>query len=144
VDDSEDDVELISRAFRKVRLDARVQTVRTGADAIRYLENEPPFDDRDAFPKPNLIVLDLKMPGIDGYEVLNRIRGRPESERTPVVIFTSIEGTASVNRTFNLGATVYFVKPSGVRTFEGVAREIKAFWQAYVGGAGNSDLFAHP
>lgn len=131
VDDSEDDVALTTRAFKKVRFNATLQVVRSGTEAVAYLEGTSPYSDRRAYPRPELLVLDLKMPGLDGFDVLKWFRTRPEYERTPVVILTSMEAGATVNRTYTLGATVYFVKPGGRRTFEEVAREIKNFWLAH-------------
>jgi CheY-like chemotaxis protein len=131
VEDSDDDARLIARAFRGTSLPERVEVVRSGAEAVAYVDGAPPYDDPGRHPAPALIILDLKMAGVDGYEVLKAIRARDVLARVPVVVLTGVGDTASVKRTFDLGASVYFVKPSAGRGFARVAREIENYWQAF-------------
>jgi CheY-like chemotaxis protein len=130
VEDNDDDVKLITRALRKVTLPGRVEVARTGVEATAYIDGVSPYDDRRRYPLPALIILDLKMPGIDGYEVLKVIRAREGLYDVPVVVLTAVGETSSVGRTYNLGASVYFMKPAAGRGFNQIAREIANFWRA--------------
>ena len=131
VEDSDDDARLIERAFRRTSLPSRLEVARSGAAAIAYAYGVAPYDDRGRHPLPTLIILDLKMPGLDGYEVLKAIRARDVLRRVPVVVLTGVAGAASVRRTYDLGASVYFVKPSAGRGFARLAREIESYWRAF-------------
>jgi two-component system response regulator len=131
VEDNDDDARLIVRAFREDALPGRVEVVQSGAEAVAYVSGAPPYDDPGRHPAPALIILDLKMPVVDGYEVLKAIRACDGLRLVPVVVLTGVGDAASVKRTFELGASVYFVKPSGGRGFARVAREIENYWQAF-------------
>ncbi|MGD8717899.1 MAG: response regulator [Candidatus Zixiibacteriota bacterium] len=130
VEDNEDDVMLITRALKKTSLPGRLEVIRTGAEAVAYVAGASPYDDRDHHPLPELVILDLRMPGVDGYEVLKVIRSQEDLLEVPVVILTGVGEAASVDRTFDLGATVYFVKPHAGRSFADIAGEIENFWTA--------------
>jgi CheY-like chemotaxis protein len=130
VEDNEDDVMLITRAIKKTALPSRLEVIRTGAEAVAYVAGASPYDDREQHPLPELVILDLRMPGVDGYEVLKVIRSREALLDIPVVILTGVGEAASVDRTFDLGATVYFVKPHAGRSFADIAGEIENFWLA--------------
>ena len=130
VEDQDDDVQLMVRAVRKSRRAFRLEVVRDGAQALAYVRGDPPYGDRVAYPLPDLIILDLTMPGVDGYEVLRGLRSRPETQRTPVVIFSATGNQSAIGRTFRMGATTYFVKPVGSRAFQNTFREIEMFWRA--------------
>jgi CheY-like chemotaxis protein len=138
VEDDEGDAKLIVRALRGTALPARVEVVRTGTEAIAYVDAAPPYGDRRRYPSPALIILDLKMPRLDGYAVLRALRSRPEARRAPVVVLTGVREAASVQLTHDLGASVYFVKPAAGRGFAAVAREIENYWLAYSGEASDS------
>jgi CheY-like chemotaxis protein len=130
VEDDDGDAKLIARALKRTMLPGRVEVVRTGTAALAYVDAAPPYDDRGRYPSPALIILDLKMPLLDGYGVLQALRSRPEARRVPVVVLTGVREAASVQRTYDLGASVYFVKPAAGRGFAAVAREIENYWLA--------------
>ena len=92
-EDSEDDVLLLKHAFKKAGSGASLYFVPDGEAALSYLKGAGPFSDRRAFPFPALLLLDLKMPKLDGIEVLAEIRAQPELSRLTVVIFTSSNET---------------------------------------------------
>jgi CheY-like chemotaxis protein len=129
-EDSEDDVLLIRRAFRKTRLPKRVEVVRDGAQAVDYLLGQPPYDDREQHPLPSLIILDLKMPRVSGFEVLEVIKGSPLTRRIPVVVLTSSRENEDIKHCYDLGANSYLVKPVGFEQFSAVVAEIEKYWLA--------------
>jgi len=130
VEDSPDDVKLIVRAFGKTRLPKRVEVVRDGADALAYLFGKAPYDDRYAYPLPALIILDLKMPRVDGFEVLNAVKSTPCLRRIPIVVLTSSSEAADVDKCYDLGANSYLVKPVSFADFTRVVAEIETYWLA--------------
>lgn len=130
VEDNDDDVMLIRRAFHKTQLPKRVEFARDGAEAIKYLLGGPPYDDRRRYPLPELIILDLKMPRVDGFEVLRAIKGASQTRRIPVVILTSSSETADIGRSYDLGANSYLIKPVAFEKFSDVVLEIESYWLA--------------
>src|SRR3954468_12440436 len=93
-EDREDDILLIQKAFAKSTLPYVLRVVRNGEEAVAYLKGEPPYDDRSAFPLPALLLLDLKMPRMDGFEVLEWIRQDPRFFALRVLVLTSSELSA--------------------------------------------------
>src|SRR5262245_19327849 len=112
VEDREDDVILVKRAFDKAKVINPVVVVRSGEEALLYLRGEGNYSNRAEYPLPELILLDLKMPGLDGFDVLRWIRARPELRALRVVVLTSSEDVYDVNKAYGLGANSFLVKPS--------------------------------
>src|SRR5689334_12002269 len=104
VEDDPNDVLLIQRAFRKAGLKNELRIVGDGEEAIAYLKGEGEFCKRDRFPLPFMILLDLKMPGTDGFEVLQWIRRTPNVRRCLVVVLTSSNRQGDVDKAYELGA----------------------------------------
>lgn len=127
VDDDEDD-----RFFLRAALsDAGLSDIREAADgrsAIEYLDGAGPFSDRALHPAPAFVVLDLKMPGCDGCEVLAWIRADPRTRCLPVLMLTGSNIASDVERCYRLGANTYFTKPSQVAELKALAGAIKAYW----------------
>lgn len=124
VEDNEDDVVLIERAFQRAGLRHLVSSVRSGATAIAYLRGDSPYHDRLAYPLPDLVLLDIKMPGIDGFQVLRWIRSNPEFARLVVVMLTSSDEIRDVNLAYHLGANSFLVKPLDFWNAAELARSI--------------------
>lgn len=101
VEDNPDDIFMIKRAFEKAKIANPIDVVENGEKAIDYLEENIPV----------LVLLDLKLPGISGFEVLKWIKSRERLRRVPVVILTSSQNRKDVNRAYDLGANSYIVKP---------------------------------
>jgi PAS domain S-box-containing protein len=110
-DDSEDAHVLLRRAFVKAGIRAGLKHVYGGGEAISYLKGEGAFSDRGKYPLPVLLLLDLKMPGVSGFDVLEYLRGQPQKRKFPVVVFSSSENQQDVRKARELGADSYEVKP---------------------------------
>src|SRR5690348_3828721 len=103
-EDDPDDVLLTNIALRKARLANPLQVVRDGEEAIAYLRGEGKFGDRHHFPLPILLLLDLNMPKLNGFQVLEWLRQQPELSHMPVAVMTSSDHDPYVSRAFELGA----------------------------------------
>jgi CheY-like chemotaxis protein len=118
VEDREDDALLMRRAFDQAAISNPLQIARDGAEAIAYLGGSNKYSDRTQYPLPILILLDLKMPGIDGFQVLSWIRSQPGDLRaTPVVALTSSGEPSDIDRAYDLGVNAFFVKETDFQTF---------------------------
>lgn len=112
VDDNEDDVFIMRTVFRKVGISNPVQILTNGEEAIHYLSGEGEYADRERFPIPGVILLDLNMPRVNGFEVLNWVRQQPGLKRLVIEVLTASSRPGDVERAFDVGANSYFVKPS--------------------------------
>lgn len=126
-EDDENDVFLIRRAFHQAQFENPLQVVPTGEDAIAYLRGDSPFTDRSRFPIPALMLLDLKMPRKNGFEVLAWIRQHGEFNALPVVVLTSSQESADINRAYALGANSYLVKPASFLSLVDMINRLKEF-----------------
>jgi len=124
VDDSCDDAVLLRLACSTAKISFRLQSVQSGEEAIAYLEGRGKYADRVHFPLPDLILLDLKMPGKSGFDVLSWIRACPDLSRIPVLILTSSVHTKDRARALELGAKQYLVKPVGYAALEALAETV--------------------
>jgi len=120
VEDNPNDAELAQRALKKTNLGPRLVLARDGAEAIDYL-----FGDR---PKPKVIFLDLKLPKIDGIEVLRRLRGDDRVKSIPVVVLTSSQEERDINECYKLGVNSYVVKPVEFDRFYQVVGDLAQYW----------------
>ncbi|HTD88115.1 MAG TPA: response regulator [Candidatus Binatia bacterium] len=127
-EDNADHVTLIKRAFLQARLLNPVQVVEDGAQAIAYLSGEGKYADRKEYPMPALVLLDLKMPNKDGFEVLEWIRRQPELQGLRVVVLTTSDRIYDVQRAYELGAHSFLTKPLDVRDFVLLGPAIKGYW----------------
>lgn len=128
VEDDPNDVLLIQRAFQKAGLHNSLKVVRNGDQAIEYLSGENSYADRDRFPSPFLVLLDLKMPGTDGFEVLAWTRNSPSLKRLLVVVLTSSNLQADVDKAYELGANSYLVKPVEFDDMVNLIQRFEAYW----------------
>jgi CheY-like chemotaxis protein len=127
-EDDEDDVLLIRRAVQKARLLNPLQVVRDGEEAIDYLAGNGQFQDRQTFPLPFLLLLDLHMPKQNGFDVLSWIQTRPELQRMKVAVLTSSSDEHHYNRAMKLGAHSYFHKPGSLDEFVRLMMRIHGHW----------------
>src|SRR5579862_2257627 len=132
VEDEENDATLVEMAFRKNKIPNPVQWTRDGLEAIAYLNGEGVYADRERYPFPEVLILDLKMPRMGGLELLSWIREHPEYRVIPTIIMTSSRQDPDIEKAYNLGANTYMIKPS---SFEELAKLVKLaheYWAASV------------
>lgn len=127
-EDDPNDVLLIQRAFQKAGLETVLKVVRDGEQAIDYLSGRGQYANRTRFPLPFLLLLDLKMPGTDGFEVLQWVRAEPDLRRTLVIVLTSSNLQADVDRAYELGANSYLVKPVEFSQMVNMIQRFEAYW----------------
>ena len=120
VEDNPNDAELTQRALKKSGLDASVTIARDGAEALEYL-----ISDR---PKPKVIFLDLKLPKIDGIEVLRRVRADERTRSIPVVVLTSSQEEKDIAECYKLGVNSYVVKPVEFDNFYKAVGDLATYW----------------
>jgi two-component system response regulator len=128
VEDNQSDIGLTKRAFEKSKILNPLVVVEDGQDALDYLFGEGKFKGRDTHVLPALILLDLKMPGIGGLEVLERIRNKPETRRLLVVILTSSKEEQDVATGYDLGVNSYIRKPVDFFQFAEVIKQLGMYW----------------
>jgi CheY-like chemotaxis protein len=127
-EDDPNDVLLIQRAFQKAGLRNALKITRDGDQAIDYLGGQGMYADRERFPLPFLLLLDLKMPGTDGFEVLQWVRKEPELKRLLVVVLTSSNLQTDVDRAYELGANSYLVKPVSFDEMVNMIQRFEIYW----------------
>lgn len=128
VDDLEDDRLLVRRAFEKAAVPNPLHCVSSGQEAIHYLSGTGPYANRAEHPLPDLILLDLKMPGTDGFEVLGWLRQQPGIRAIPVVVLTSSDLIKDVNRAYALGANSFLVKPLDFQNYTELGKVLNQYW----------------
>src|SRR4051794_193642 len=128
VDDRDDDLVIIKKAFEKARVINPIVTVNGGEEAIRYLKGEGEYSNRKEYPLPSLVLLDLKMPKVDGFDVLEWIRGEPTLASMRVVVLTSSDQMKDVNRAYEMGANSFVTKPVGSEKFLELANALNGYW----------------
>jgi two-component system, response regulator len=110
-EDNPDDCELMRQAFKKAALPASLDFLHNGEEVIQFLQKLPPFDSRKPQSTPDLLLLDLKMPGLDGFGVLAWLREHPPFDRLTVVVFSGSDQPVDINQALKMGAARYLVKP---------------------------------
>jgi|SRR5665213_575217 len=125
VDDDADDALLTQRAIRKLAAHFRAQIVNSGEKLISYLQGESDFSDRNKHPYPILVLLDLKMPEMDGFEVLHWLRDHPPHSYIPVVVLTGAGEFQLVRRAYSMGARSFLTKPLQADDFESTLQRLQ-------------------
>lgn len=129
VEDNPADILLVQRAFRRDNLShISLQIVKDGDAAVFYLGGEGEYSDRERYPLPVLILLDLKLPRRSGHEVLEWLRQQPDLKRLPVVILTSSRETIDINQAYDTGVNSYLVKPIGFAALLEMLNTLNLYW----------------
>ena len=128
VEDNPDDVDLTLRAFAKSNIANEVVVARDGVEALDYLFATGPHAGRASAPLPQLVLLDLKLPRIDGLQVLERVRANPRTRLLPVVILTSSTEQRDLENGYKLGANSYIRKPVDFQEFLDAMRHLGLYW----------------
>src|SRR5687768_1182227 len=129
-EDSENDLLMLRRAFRQASITAPVQFVSDGEQAIAYLKGEGKFGRREEFPLPDVLLLDLKMPRKNGFEVLEWLRTQPSLRHLRVVVLTTSQQLRDVNRAYALGAASFLTKPVNFVEFKDTIQAMYNYWMA--------------
>jgi CheY-like chemotaxis protein len=130
VEDEPNSVFLLLHVLKRAGIANPVHVAKDGQEALNYLEGVGPFADRATYPLPALILLDLKLPHADGFEVLERLRKRPETRKLIVLILTSSASDDDLTKAYALGTNGYLVKPLRLEKLEEMVRAIKDYWLA--------------
>jgi two-component system, response regulator len=128
VEDNPDDLEMALHALRKGKVANRIHVARDGAEALEFIFCEGAFVERKLTDGPKVILLDLKLPKVDGKEVLARIKGDPRTRNIPVVILTSSKEQSDVVESYHLGVNSYIVKPVSFEQFVAAVQELGMYW----------------
>jgi CheY-like chemotaxis protein len=131
VEDSADDVLLIKRAFQKANIANPLYVVPSGENAMLYLSGEGPYRNREEFPLPAVILLDLKLPGKDGFEVLEWIRTQPGLSNLRVIVLTASDAMRDADHAYKLGANSFLTKPVQLDRLAEMMQALKGYWIWY-------------
>jgi CheY-like chemotaxis protein len=129
VEDDPADADLAREVLETSKLLVNLHVVDTGEACLRFLDREEPYE---SAPRPDLILLDLNLPGMRGQEVLEHIKNDPEKRRIPVVILTSSQAERDIVQTYDLGANCYVTKPVDLAQFTVIVKSIETFWFSIV------------
>ena len=127
-EDREDDILLIRKAFAKAFIANPLQVVRDGEEAVEYLKGEGKYSNRAEYPLPDLLLLDLKMPRMDGFEVIKWVREQPSLSRLRIVVLTSSDSIRDVNVAYRLGANSFMVKPMDFEDVIEMTKFLTRYW----------------
>ncbi|MDR3575865.1 MAG: response regulator [Anaerolineaceae bacterium] len=128
VEDNPNDVELTLHALKHHNLANQIEVVRDGAEALDYIFCRGDYTDRTKFDGPRLILLDLKLPKIDGLEVLKQIKADPQIKKIPVVMLTSSKEEYDLAESYRMGVNSYIQKPVDFEQFVEVVRQMGRYW----------------
>ena len=129
VEDDENDVVLVKHALKTAQVNNPLQVVSDGEEAVEYLKGDGKYEDRERWPLPELIVMDIKMPRLSGFDVLEWVKGNGGPlRRIPIVIVSGSNNPDDINRAYELGANAYMVKPVDSRGVEHLFQAITHYW----------------
>ncbi len=128
VEDSAEDLELALRALKKANLTNRIHVARDGAEALEFIFGEGAYDGRSLVNGPKVILLDLKLPKVNGLEVLQRIKSDERTKTIPVVVLTSSKEQNDVVESYKLGVNSYIVKPVNFEQFAEAVQKLGMYW----------------
>jgi CheY-like chemotaxis protein len=127
-DDDENDVFFMERAFDQAKVPNPLHRVKDGEEAVAYLKGVGTYTDREKFPLPHFLLLDLKMPRKNGFEVIQWVRQQPGLKRLPIVVLTSSREDPDINRAYELGANTYLVKPVKPENLVELVKALTLYW----------------
>ncbi len=128
VEDDENDVLLMKRAFKKIFPTNPLHIARNGREAVEYLTGKGDYSDRTKFPFPELIITDIKMPGMTGLELLQWITDNKQHRVIPTVVLSSSKLETDVITAYDLGANTYLQKPSQIGGLDVMVQQIRDYW----------------
>jgi CheY-like chemotaxis protein len=128
-EDDDSDVLLLRRALSNAKLDQPVFIARDGQEVMEYLQGSPPFNNPEKYPLPNMLLLDLNMPRLDGFQVLEWLQHQRELSRLVVIVFSSSAESEDLRRACALGANFYIVKPHDIKELEHIMERARDYWR---------------
>jgi CheY-like chemotaxis protein len=128
VDDDPNDLFLIEHAFRVIGVKEPIHTINGGLEAIAYMMGEGKFSDREVYAYPTFISTDLKMPGADGFAVLEHLKNNPEWAVIPTVVLTSSCDLDDIKRAYKMGASSYHLKPNTPEALRSQLKVLHDYW----------------
>jgi len=128
VEDNLDDAELTLHALKKNKLASEIQLVRDGAEALDFLFCRGPFVGRRIDAGPRLVLLDLKLPKVDGLQVLEAVKGDPRTKAIPIIVLTSSKEETDLVKSYRLGVNSYIQKPVNFGAFQEVVQQLGLYW----------------
>lgn len=129
VDDNTCDLDLIKRAFELYIKKDRILCINNGRDALAYLMGDGVFADRDNYPYPSMLLTDINMPGVDGFDILEHLQNNPTNAIVPSIVLSSSEDTHDINTAYRLGACSYFVKPYKYSELCNLINTLLGYWK---------------
>jgi CheY-like chemotaxis protein len=127
-DDDAQDTMLVRMAVERSGLGLRLQSVTDGEEAINYLMGRSQYADRQAHPFPSMLLLDLKMPRLSGFDVLDFVRKQPELKQLPIIIFSSSDDPKDIGRAYDFGANSYLCKPHSNDDLSALLSALENYW----------------
>lgn len=127
VEDSEDDIFIIRKVFEKANITNKLYVVRRGEEALDFVNHQGKYAEEKP-PAPGLILLDIMMPGLNGFDVLKKLKANPKHKKIPVVMLTTSDREEDIVRSFENGACSYITKPIGFNKFFEVIKQFKIYW----------------
>ena len=127
-EDDPDDAEIFQLAIKRSGLVTRLIVTRDGQETIDYLSGNDPFHDRTKFPFPNLLIMDIRMPNVDGFHLLTWLRTHPQCSVVPTLIFSASDQPNDVRKAYQLGANSYIAKPSQLEELVDLIRVVYEYW----------------
>ena len=134
-EDSEADIFFLLRVMGQAGVVNPIFVVRDGTEALDYLQGAGPYADRAKYPLPGIVLLDLKIPGVDGFDILRWTRSRPEMQRTLMVAVSSYDGVYGINLAYECGADTFLSKPLSTDDILNLISAFNEYWQLIRSGA---------
>lgn len=128
VEDNPDDIEIIKLALLEGKVKARVSVVRDGVEALDFLFNRGEYADKSQAPKPSIILLDIKLPRLNGIEVLKEIKSNEKLRQIPVIMLTTSSNPKDIRDSYNYSANSYVQKPTNFKDFVELMKTIDTYW----------------
>lgn len=128
IEDNDDDVALIQRVFNRAQITAVIDVITDGADALDYFKGTGRYAGRDITQQPKFVMLDLKLPRIDGLQILSHLKENPQTRNLPVIVLTSSSEERDLMKSYELGVNSYIRKPVNYTEFAQTVEDVGRYW----------------